>query len=73
MAVIKLVWKYFIPIFLVVAGSSVLASDPGKPYSMTIPIVLGAYQAFVGIGLLVVGLLVAAAIIFHDRKEKDKS
>lgn len=56
----KIVWKYFIPLMLVAAGISIIASDPARPYSHSIPVFFGAYRLPVGIGFI--ALAMAAAI-----------
>ena len=67
---IKLLWKYFIPVVLVFFGFTVLAGDAGQPYSATVPIVLGSYQTIVGSGLLLAGVLVALAIYRYPVERK---
>lgn len=64
----KTLWSYFVPIMVILGGISVLASDPNKPYSSTIPVVFGQYQMIIGLSLIVAGLLIGASVFIHLRK-----
>lgn len=65
----KLMWKFFVPIVIIVIGLSVLFGNPDKPFSATVPLVFGQYQPLIGGALIVVGVLVGVAILMHERKK----
>jgi hypothetical protein len=55
----KMLWKYAIPIVLIVVGVFSLGDDPSKPYSQTIPIALGVFQRPLAWILIATGIAIA--------------
>lgn len=64
----KLIWKFIVPLLLVFAGFSVWSGDPNQPFSTTIPLVLGQYQKIVGAVLVIAGALVGIAVFVYRPK-----
>lgn len=55
---------------LVFFGVTVLMGDPHRPYSSTIPLVIGEYQFVAGVSLILVGIIVGACVAIHIKNRK---
>ena len=65
---LALLWKYYIPLLLLVVALLVLAQDPDQPILKSIPIVPGPYQYGIAAGFAVLALLLALIIRGYEKR-----
>jgi hypothetical protein len=63
---LKLVWKYYIPVLVFLLGLLTWIGDPNKPMLKSIPIIPGEHQTEISVSLMILALILGLIICKKD-------
>ncbi len=66
---LSVLWKYYLPILMLVIALLTLSGAPDEPILKSVPIVPGVYQHEIAAAFAVFGLLLAAIIFRHEKRK----